>query len=222
MKRRGQQKRVAVILLGSIVIFATMYVLFAFISTLKRLDVIEADRDRWQRPSDVLKALDLHEAEVAVDLGSGAGYFSLKLSPLVGQRGEVIAVDIRRLSLFFLRIRAILRNQHNLRIIVGDNEDPRLPAGQAYAVLICNTYHEFSDPNLMLRRSFEALRPGGRLVIVDRGPRQHEGGAQHHDVSLTDVEEDALRGGFTIARSDARFIEQPDDDRWWLLVARRP
>ena len=103
-----------------------MCVLFEFISTLKRLDVIEADRDRWQRPSDVLKALDLHETEVAVDLGSGAGYFALKLSPLVGQRGEVIAVDIRRLSMFFLRIRAILRNQHNLRIIVGDDDNPRL------------------------------------------------------------------------------------------------
>ena len=51
--------------------------------------MVEADRDRWQRPSDVLQALDLHEGNVAVDLGSGAGYFALRAAAVVGQRGEV-------------------------------------------------------------------------------------------------------------------------------------
>lgn len=199
-----------------------MYVLFEFTSTLRRLDVIEADRDRWQRPSDVLQALDLHEGNVAVDLGSGAGYFALKVAPVVGERGEVIAVDIRRLSLFFLRVRAFGRKQHNLRIAVGAKDNPHLPAERAHAVLICNTYHEFANPQLMLRHSFEALRPGGRLVIVDRGPAQHETESQHHAASLNGAEQDVLRTGFTILNREPRFIERPDDDPWWLLVARRP
>ncbi len=140
--------------------------------------------------------MELHEGSVAADPGSGAGYFALKLAPLAGQSGEVLAVDIRRLSLFFLRVRARLRNQRNLRIIVGDSDNPHLSAGRVDALLICNTYHEFADPQRMLRHSFEALRPGGRLVIVDRAPSQHETGLERHEVSLPQVEGKRSAGRF--------------------------
>ena len=91
-----------------------------------------------------------------VDLGSGAGYFALKLSPAVGKRGQVLAVDLRRLSLFFLWTRALLRGQHNVHVIVGEEDNPRLPTGTVDAVLICNTYHEFSNPELMLNHIFRS------------------------------------------------------------------
>jgi len=73
--------KIALFLAGAILIFLSLNTLYSFTSTLRQLDLIEADRDRWQRPSDVIRALDLREGNTVVDLGSGAGYFALKLSP---------------------------------------------------------------------------------------------------------------------------------------------
>src|ERR1700688_1876335 len=158
--------RLALFLVCAILIFLALNTLYAFTSTLNRLDAVEAQRDQWQRPSDVLRALDLQPGNTVVDLGSGAGYFALKLSPAVGQQGRVLAVDLRKLSLFFLWTRALLRGQRNIHVIVGEEDDPRLPTGSVDAVLICNTYHEFSNPELMLNHVFRSLRRGGHLVVV--------------------------------------------------------
>ena len=155
--------RITAFLVSAIVIFLALNTLYSFTTTLNQLDVIESERDQWQRPMDVLRALNLREGNNVVDLGSGAGYFSLKLSPAVGKRGQVIAVDLRRLSLFFLWTRALLRGQGNVRVVVGEENNPRLPAGTVDAVMICNTYHEFSNPELMLGHVFRSLRRGWPL-----------------------------------------------------------
>jgi predicted methyltransferase len=202
----------------AILILLALNTLYAFTNTLNRLEVVESERDRWQRPLDVLQALDLRPGGTVVDLGSGAGYFALKLSPAVGVRGQVLAVDLRKLSLFFLWTRALQKGQHNVQVIVGEEDDPRLPAGTVDAVLICNTYHEFSNPELMLHRVFQSLRSGGRLVIVDRAARAIE--AQHtHEVPLPVVEGQLRKQGFEIVHRDDSFINRPGDDVWWLLTA---
>jgi len=90
-----------------------MYVLYSAIDTLRQLEELESERDQWQRPGEVLQALDLQPGNVVADLGSGAGYFALKLSPIVGKKGQVLAVDIRKLSLSFLWIRALLNRKLN-------------------------------------------------------------------------------------------------------------
>jgi ubiquinone/menaquinone biosynthesis C-methylase UbiE len=170
---------------------------------------------------DVLRALNLRAGNTVVDLGSGAGYFTLKLSPAVGKQGQVLAVDLRRLSLFFLWTRALLRGQHNVHVSVGEEDNPRLPASAVDAVLICNTYHEFNKPELMLEHIFRSLRPGGRLVVVDRAPSATD--AQHaHETPITVVKSELQQQGLEIVSRADRFIERPGDDPWWLLVARKP
>ena len=163
--------------------------------------------------------LDFCLGNVVVDLGSGAGYFTLKLATIVGSQGKVIAVDVRKLSLLFLRVRSFLRNQHNVEIVVGDPDDPHLQVGIADSVLICNTYHEFSNPRGMLDHTFSALRPGGRLVVVDREPQA----ADHdHEIPIAAVENELRRRGFDVLTREASFIDRPGDEVWWLLVARKP
>jgi ubiquinone/menaquinone biosynthesis C-methylase UbiE len=213
--------RLTLFLAGAILIFLALSTLYSFTNTLNRLDLVESERDHWQRPADVVVALALREGNTVVDLGSGAGYFALKLSPAVGKRGQVLAVDLRRLSLFFLWTRAVLGGQPNVHVIAAEEDNPRLPTGSVDAVLICNTYHEFSNPQLMLNHVFRSLRPGGRLVVVDRASRATE--AEHaHEIPLAVVEGELRQKGFEIVSQDDHFIDRPRDDLWWLVIGRKP
>jgi len=225
--QRTYRVRVALFLIGSVLLVLLLSYLYEGIQTLNALDQIESDRDRWQRPSDVIQALNLHEGSVVVDFGSGVGYFTLKLSSLVGKNGVVAAEDIRQQSLVFLRIRAFLRDQHNLKTIPGETDDPRLPAGLADAVLIVNTYHELTAPKLILHHLADSLKPGGRLVIVDRGPRSgavesRETQTEHHELRPDLVETEVRSAGFEIISRQDHFIDRPADDQvWWLIVTRK-
>jgi predicted methyltransferase len=225
--QRTYRIRVALFLIGVVLLLLVSSYLYQSVQTLYVLDKIERERDQWQRPADVIQALDLHEGSVVVDFGSGVGYFTLKLSPLVGKNGIVVAEDIRQQSLAFLRIRAFLRNQHNLRIIRGEIDDPRLPAEFADAVLVLNTYHELTAPKLILRHLADSLKPSGRLVIVDRGPRpdkaaSRETQVEHHELRPDLVETEVRNAGFQIVGRQDRFIEPSGDDQvWWLIVARK-
>ena len=158
------------------------------------------------------------------DLGSGAGYFALKLSDVVGPTGRVIAVDLRRLSLLFLRVRAFLQGKRNIQTIVGDTDNPHLSTGDVDSVLIANTYHELTDPHAILRHTWQALRPQGRLVIVDRMPRVSEDPREtlaHHHTTADTVEADLRKEGFSIVNRQDAFIHPPGDEVWWLIVASK-
>ena len=226
--QRTYRVRVALFLIGSVLLVLLLSYLYQGVQTLSALDQIERDRDQWQRPSDVIQALNLHEGSVVVDFDAGVGYFTLKLCSAVGKKGGVVAEDIRRESSIFLRIRAFLRGQHNVKTIRGETDDPRLPAGFADAVLIANTYHELTEPKPILRHLADSLKPGGRLVIVDRGPRSgpvesREAQAEHHEPRPDLVEMDVRNAGFEVISRQDHFIDRPADDQvWWLLVARKP
>jgi len=207
--------------LGTIFVLTTGY---AVVDTLSRLNAVEADRDLWQKPSEVIAALHLSPGDTVFDLGCGSGYFAVRLSSVVGKGGKVFAEDIRRLPLFFLWLRTVLRNS-NVEILHGEPSDPHLPVNGVNAVLIANTYHELSDSRSIVSAVSKALTGGGRLVIVDRQPAPAPAGAAvepDHAVSLAQVETELHQAGFSVVVQDDRFIEQdPGHQSWWLLVARK-
>jgi ubiquinone/menaquinone biosynthesis C-methylase UbiE len=198
---------------------------YSALNTLSRLDVVESQRDQWQRPADVISALQLEPGAEVVDLGCGSGYFTLKLSPQVGGKGHVIAEDIRWLPLAFLRVRAFSRRDWNVKITHGQVADPELPTGQVDAVLIVNTFHEFADPQSILMHVRNSLVPGGRLVIVDREPKPQNIGVTEmgdHEIALARVEDDLTSARFQIVEAQDAFIESdPDNETWWMVVARK-
>jgi ubiquinone/menaquinone biosynthesis C-methylase UbiE len=205
-------------------LFALSVLVFLFVldtayeglKTLKRLDVVESERDHWQRPSDVIRALNLRRASTVVDLGCGSGYFALKLSSAMNSDGLVYAVDIRRLPLIFLWVRTLIGHQRNVRTVLGQPDNPHLPAGVADAVLIANTYHDLTDPCAILDQSFRSLSSGGRLVIVD--PLHTERG----ELSPAVVECELRLRGFDVVSRDDQFVQQLVKGPWWLIIARRP
>ena len=214
LKRILGTLRPLLVLLALFLVISTATVAFQGFRTLQRLTAVEAERDGWQRSVDVIKALDVGPGSVVVDLGSGAGYFTLKLSDTVGSKGRVVAVDLRQLSLLFLRVRAFRQGNRNVDINVGAVDDPHLQPGSADAVLIANTFHELSEPKAILAHVARALRPGGRLVVVDRLGR-----ADSVEIQLREA-------GFNIIAHEESFIHQhiheQGDEVWWLIAANKP
>jgi SAM-dependent methyltransferase len=214
---RSHRLKVALFLIGSLALVAVLYTLAQAVETLDRLNVVERERDQWQRPSEIIQELNLKDGAVAVDLGSGAGYFALKLSRLVGKNGRVFAVDLRQVSLAFLWMRAHLWSRDNIDVRLGDTEDPHLPA-HVDAVLIVNTYHELNAPKAILGHVRASLAAGGRLVIADRGPEME---THHEGLPMAAVAEQLRSAGFEIVRAQDHFLDQPGEGPWWLIVAQK-
>jgi ubiquinone/menaquinone biosynthesis C-methylase UbiE len=212
--------------LSGVAILLVLNVGYSALNTLSRLNAVEADRDRWQRPSDEVQALNPRPGNTVVDLGCGSGYFTLKLSSPVGKTGHVVAEDIRWLPLAFLWVRTILKKQHNVSLIHGKPNNPELPVNTVNALLISNTYHELADPQAILSHVSRALISGGLLVVVDREPKPANVGVTEsgeHEISVERVELDLRQAGFEILNRQDHFIESdPDSETWWLLVARKP
>jgi predicted methyltransferase len=204
-----------------------LFVVQQAVATLTILTAVERERDGWQRPQEILQQLDVHPGNVVVDLGSAAGYFTLKLAPMVGPNGRVLAVDLRRESLAFLWIRARRESYWNIRIIHGEVDNPDLPRGPIDAVLIANTCHELMQPEPILRALRTSMRPGARLVVVDRAPgdsgQSREEAAGDHEISASAAASDIKRQGFEEVSREERFIDRsPDREVWWLVVFRKP
>lgn len=218
--------RVAIFLLAAIGCVVLLDSVVRAINTINRLDEVKSERDHWQTASEVIAALQLQTGSAVADLGSGAGYFALKLSRTVGARGRVVAVDIRRLPLAFLWFRGALSAQHNIRTQLGDADDPHLPSGGLDGVLIANTYHELSNPASVLIHILKSLKPGGRLVVLDRSlveAEDRDGGSDHHHkIDEPVVVRQVHHAGFEIISQEDHFINRPDGEPWWLIIARLP
>jgi ubiquinone/menaquinone biosynthesis C-methylase UbiE len=212
--------------LCALVIFVLLNTGYSALNTISRLDQVEAERDRWQRPAEVLHALDIKPGDLVVDLGCGSGYFALRLSPHAGKGGRILAEDIRGLPLVFLWFRTILKNERNITVIHGDVTDPHLPQERVNEVLIANTYHELTDSQAILVHVRESLISGGRLVVVDRAPNPADAGASRlaeHEISAQQVETELRGAQFEIVTLQNNFIDKdPDNESWWLIVARKP
>lgn len=112
-------------------------------------------------------------------------------------------------------------------MILGTPDDPRLPSGTVDAAVVLNTYHELANPQVILDALSRSLKPNGRLVVVDRGPRidvQAPREVEEHRHELpSDVAASEIRHeGFEIIAQQDHFIDQSGDDQlWWLIVAQK-
>lgn len=96
LKRIVRSLRPALVLLAVFLVLGFAMIAYQGVRTLQQLTAVEAERDQWQRPSDIIYALDPRTGNTVVDLGCGSGYFALKLSSVVGPEGTVLAEEIRR------------------------------------------------------------------------------------------------------------------------------
>jgi len=128
-------------------------------------------REGWQRIADLFAAAAVHPGASIADVGAGEGFLTVRLSPAVGPIGTVYAVDVDPKMTDGLRPRVAAAGLGNVKVIVGGEDDPHLPAGSIDGVLILNAYHEMPHGVVMLTHIREALKPGGRLVLCEPAPR---------------------------------------------------
>ena len=124
-------------------------------------------RDREEDCNRMLASLKLKPGQVVCDLGCGNGFYTLRIAEEVGPQGKVLAVDIQPEMLTLLRERAKEANVTNVKPILGSLIDPKLPVGEADLILLVDVYHELSHPEHMLAAMRRALKPDGRLVLVE-------------------------------------------------------
>ena len=125
------------------------------------------DRDHWQMSGHIMDALGIAEGSVVGDLGTGGGWFTIRLARRVGPNGLVYAEDVQPEMLEATSRRAAREGLNKVRTVRGTPLNPRFPARALDAILVVDTYHELEDPVTLLRNAAAALKPLGRLGIVD-------------------------------------------------------
>lgn len=183
----------------------------------------EETRESWQRVPDIFAALGAQPGAVVADVGAGGGFFTERLAKVVGPAGRVLAVDVDRNALARLQDRMRASGFSNVETVEGQPDNPKLPAGSLDGALIVNAYHEMVEHQAMLTRIREALKPSGRLVIVEpisdstrEGTRDTQ--TRRHEIAARFVQDDARAAGFRIVSLEEPFAERPSHDYEYMLV----
>ena len=162
-------------------------------------------RDAWQKPHEVVTALDLKHGQTVADIGSGSGYFTLRFARHVGPSGKVLAVDVARPMLDEVTKRARSAGLGNVVAVHARPDDPLLPAGGVDLVFTCDTWHHIAERPAYLARVKQALAPGGRFVIVDFHKDAPVGPPASMKLTRDEVLAEVQRAGFVLA-SEPEFL----------------
>jgi ubiquinone/menaquinone biosynthesis C-methylase UbiE len=126
-----------------------------------------AERIEEEAPDVAIDVLDIRKGAAVADIGAGSGYMTVRLARRVGAEGRVYANDLQPQMLVLLKRRLAHDNISNVVLVQGTVDDPKLPAASVDLELMVDVYHELAQPQAMLRHLREALKPGGRLVLLE-------------------------------------------------------
>jgi predicted methyltransferase len=170
-----------------------------------------------ERPSEVIEVLGLRPGDVVADIGAGSGYFTRRMAPLVAPGGTVFAVDVQPEMLDILMESVEAEGIEGIVPVLGDPDDPKLPAGAVDWMLMVDVYHELADPAAMLARMHAALATDGRVALLEY--RSEDSSGDHiraeHRMSVRQVVAEWEASGFRLVDlreflpSQHLFILQP-------------
>lgn len=124
------------------------------------------EREAEEKTSALLKNMDIQPGDAVADIGAGSGYHIFKIAPLVPD-GMVYAVDIQKEMLAEVGRKKTARKQENVRLVPGTEKSIGLPEQSVDKVLMVDVYHEFSYPVEMMASIRAALKPGGRVYLIE-------------------------------------------------------
>ena len=135
----------------------------------------EDARDRLGEAEEVMRLAGIRQGLWVADIGAGEGYYTVRLAPVVGPRGRVLAEDIVRETHDRLVQRVQRGNLDNVAVLLGRPDNPMLPPGSFDRIFLVHMYHEVQSPYAFLWNLRAGLKPGGQVVVVDsdRPTKQH-------------------------------------------------
>jgi ubiquinone/menaquinone biosynthesis C-methylase UbiE len=126
-----------------------------------------AGREVFDKRREILAALDIRPGMTVADVGAGTGMFAVLFARKVGAGGTAIAQDVSPEFLSGIQARARSEKLGNVRTVQGGEKDAKLPPAAIDLIFVCDTYHHFEYPQAMLASLHAALKPGGRLTVID-------------------------------------------------------
>jgi predicted methyltransferase len=124
-------------------------------------------RDEEQRPDQIIRTMGLKDGDVVADLGAGTGYFTRRVANAVAPSGRVYAVDIQPEMISLLKRNVEKAGLTNVVPVLGTSDDPKLPKESIDWILLVDVYHELQQPRAILARMREALKPAGKVALVE-------------------------------------------------------
>jgi ubiquinone/menaquinone biosynthesis C-methylase UbiE len=160
-----------------------------------------SERELEELPETALDKIGIRPGMAVADVGAGSGYFTVRLAKRVGASGKIYAVEIQPEMLSLLRRRVAAEKLTNVDPILGTESDPRLAPDSADLILMVDVYHEFSQPQKMLRRLKQALKSSGRLVLLEyRKEDPHIPIRSEHKMSVEEARMELEAEGFKLER----------------------
>jgi SAM-dependent methyltransferase len=168
-----------------------------------------SEREEEEAPDLALNALKIPKGASVADIGAGSGYITVRLAARVGATGRVFANDVQPQMLNILARRLNNANITNVTLIEGTLDDPKLPPASVDLVLMVDVYHELSQPQAILRRLRESLRPGGRLVLLEYRKEDPTVPIKpEHKMSVAEAKMEVEAEGFTLSKVDEALPRQ--------------
>ena len=168
-----------------------------------------AEREDEEAPDVALNVLKIAKGSAVADIGAGSGYITEKLAARVGPAGRVFANDVQPQMLDLLARRLARRKITNVTLVQGDIDDPRLADASVDLEIMVDVYHEFSRPQAMLRHLRDALKPGGRLVLLEYRKEDPTIPIRpEHKMSVAEAKLEVEAEGFALATADESLPRQ--------------
>ena len=168
-----------------------------------------AERVEEEQPDIALDILRIPKGASVADIGAGSGYMTVRLARRVGPEGRVYANDLQPQMLGLLERRLAREKIANVTLVQGAADDPRLPAVSVDLELMVDVYHELSQPQTMLRRLREALKPAGRLVLIEYRKEDPTIPIRlEHKMTVAEARMEVEAEGFTLSKVDESLPRQ--------------
>ena len=183
------------------------------------------ERDSWMDVPKIFELAGVEPGSAVADVGCHEGYLTVHMAKKVGAEGKVYAVDINKNRLKSLRGHLKERNLDNVETVLGDYDNPKLPEDALDVVVIMDTYHEMVDYMDILKHVKSALKPNGRIVLIEKikshaRNKSRKKQTDAHTLAMRYVKKELEEAGFSISKEVKDFGQWENDanKKIWMLV----